>query len=179
MTIDSGLLLRSYLLGLVLASFELILALAMAMLASLSALGLTDRLTQKTDEWKEIARGNLAIGLLFFSILVSVAWVDEPVVAAVLYALHPGLSVVQLAVVFILGFLNLILATLLATGVIYLAVTLFDRMTVGIDELNELKKGNVAVGLVLSGAIFAIVFISQRAILQLIDAIGLARLVPG
>lgn len=45
-----------------------------------------------------------------------------------------------------------------------IAIKIFDSLTKGIDEEEELKKGNVAVGLVLMGVIIGISIVIAAAI---------------
>lgn len=169
--------LQQWLANIVLAGLELFLALALAVLATTSATNILDRLTRGIEEWKEIKKGNTAVGILLFAILLAVAIVAENPVTRMLASLQPGLPPIMLGALFIAGLLNLVLATLFSIFAIYIAIRLFDNITVDIDEMGELKKGNVAMALVLAGIILAIAFVAKGAILQLIDAIGLVLLI--
>jgi uncharacterized membrane protein YjfL (UPF0719 family) len=58
----------------------------------------------------------------------------------------------------------LILGILLAIGAIYLALKVLDKLTKGIEEFEELKKGNVAVALEMAGVIIAVALVIQTGI---------------
>jgi len=55
--------------------------------------------------------------------------------------------------------------------VVVLAIRLFDYMTMDIDENAELKKGNVAVALVLAALVFSIAWLMTDFIFQLVEKI--------
>ena len=48
---------------------------------------------------------------------------------------------------------QLVLGLLLAMASVYLGIRMFDKLTEGIDEMKELQKGNVAVGILLSSVV--------------------------
>ena len=48
---------------------------------------------------------------------------------------------------------------------IYLALNILDKLTKGIDEFEELKKGNVAVALEMAGVIITVAIIIQSGVL--------------
>lgn len=52
--------------------------------------------------------------------------------------------------------LELAIALLIAVFSLFLAIKAFEKLTRGIDEWAELKKGNMAVALVLSSVIISI-----------------------
>jgi len=64
------------------------------------------------------------------------------------------------------GALELFFGLVYATSAIYLGVKLFDRLTPEIDEMRELKRGNVAVAIVLVAIIIAIAGIIQTGFMD-------------
>jgi uncharacterized membrane protein YjfL (UPF0719 family) len=54
------------------------------------------------------------------------------------------------------AFLWSILAAMIFVLVIVIAMRIFNRLTPGLDEIEELKKGNVAVALVIVGFIISV-----------------------
>jgi len=69
------------------------------------------------------------------------------------------------------AFIQLILGILLAVATIYLALNILDRLTKGIDEFDELKKGNVAVALMMAGVIVATAVIIQSGVAGITSAL--------
>jgi uncharacterized membrane protein YjfL (UPF0719 family) len=68
----------------------------------------------------------------------------------------PSTNVIGLVVGLILAVVALFVSLALAMKAVTLAFGMFDKLTKGVDELAEIKRGNVAVGLLLSAVIFAI-----------------------
>ena len=62
----------------------------------------------------------------------------------------------------ILLFAQLAIAVLLGAVATYLSIVLFDRATQGIDEWEELKQGNVAVGMRGQAAVVGYADTAQR-----------------
>jgi len=56
---------------------------------------------------------------------------------------------------------QLILGIILAIAAIYLALSILDKLTKGISEFEEVKKGNIAVALEMAGVIIATAIIIQ------------------
>ncbi|HNL87274.1 MAG TPA: DUF350 domain-containing protein, partial [Methanoregulaceae archaeon] len=69
------------------------------------------------------------------------------------------------------AFIQLILGIILAIATIYLALNILDRLTKGINEFEELKKGNVAVALMMAGVIVATAVIIQSGVIGITSAL--------
>jgi len=67
--------------------------------------------------------------------------------------------------------LQLVLGIILAIASIYLALMVLDKMTKGVEEFEELKKGNVAVALEMAGVIIAVALIVQVGVLGITQAL--------
>ncbi|MEM3030228.1 MAG: DUF350 domain-containing protein [Candidatus Micrarchaeia archaeon] len=64
------------------------------------------------------------------------------------------------------GALELFFGLVYATSAIYLGIKLFDRLTPEIDELEELRKGNAAVAIVVAAIIIALAGIIQTGFMD-------------
>jgi len=69
------------------------------------------------------------------------------------------------------AFLQLVLGIVLAIGAIYLALSILDRLTKGVEEFEEIKKGNVAVALEMAGVIIATAVIVQSGVIGITTAL--------
>jgi uncharacterized membrane protein YjfL (UPF0719 family) len=69
------------------------------------------------------------------------------------------------------SFIQLILGIVLAVGAIYLALNILDKLTKGIEEFEEIKKGNVAVALEMGGVIIAVAVIIQSGVIGITAAL--------
>jgi uncharacterized membrane protein YjfL (UPF0719 family) len=69
------------------------------------------------------------------------------------------------------AFVQLILGIVLAIAAIYLALNILDKLTKGVEEFEELKKGNVAVALEMAGVIIAVAVIIQSGVIGITAAL--------
>ncbi|MBS3068913.1 DUF350 domain-containing protein [Candidatus Micrarchaeota archaeon] len=72
------------------------------------------------------------------------------------------------------GFAQLVIGLLLALLSAYVGLKMFDRITKGISEMKELKKGNVAVGILMGAVIISIANVVQHGVISLT-----ASMLPG
>jgi uncharacterized membrane protein YjfL (UPF0719 family) len=70
------------------------------------------------------------------------------------------------------AFVQLILGIVLAIAAIYLSLNILNKLTKGVDEFEEIKKGNVAVALMMGGVIIAVAVIIQSGVLGITAALG-------
>ncbi|MFH1470248.1 MAG: DUF350 domain-containing protein [Candidatus Micrarchaeota archaeon] len=75
---------------------------------------------------------------------------------------EPGL--LEMGTGIILGGAQLILGLALSMGSIYLGLKIFDRMTPGINEIDEIKKGNAAVGILMAAVVLSVANIVEKGI---------------
>jgi uncharacterized membrane protein YjfL (UPF0719 family) len=71
----------------------------------------------------------------------------------------------------VIAIVQLLLGIVLAVVAIYLALYILDRLTKGVEEFEELKKGNVAVALEMAGVIIAVAVIIQSGVIGITAAI--------
>lgn len=133
-------------------------------------------LTKNLDEWKELKKGNVAVGILVAAVVLSVAVVVESGVSSVLSALPAQSTATQLALGLLVSFINLLIGVVAAMIGIYFAITVFDQLTGHIDEFAELKKGNVAIAVLLAAVLLAVSFILKGAVSELITTLNIAGL---
>ncbi|HSB47232.1 MAG TPA: DUF350 domain-containing protein [Candidatus Bilamarchaeum sp.] len=142
---------------LVVAVARIVAALVFSAGALYSGMNLLDRLTPGVDEWKEIRKGNAALGILSAAVMVSTFLVVEPRISDLLFYIQADLPVLlTVKLVAVMG-LNYLLALLSGIALIFLTISLIDRITPDLDELAELKKGNLAVAILLSAALILII----------------------
>jgi len=111
------------------------------------------------DEEVEIKKGNAAVGLLVAALLIASATIINHALSPVFdlvslsldFGLSGGLSARSLA---LYAALHLLLAFVLCVIAISASLRLFGKLTRGKMRMGvELEKGNMAVGLVLSGVV--------------------------
>ncbi|MFY1830540.1 DUF350 domain-containing protein [Myxococcus fulvus] len=125
--------------------------------------GLSRILGSRPEE--ELRQGNVAAGLVHASSLVSLGLLVQHAVQATSdavdlvvraplfqWSMVPGLVAVAA--------LHVGLSLIVGVTVLALGILLFDRMTPGIDELAEVRKGNVAAGLILSAILLVLALLT-------------------
>ncbi len=156
--------------------FQLLVAIVFAVVALYIGFAVLSKITKGIDEEKELAKGNVAVGIIVAAVFVAIAIVVESGVkglsAGISKALSVGLFSTDGIIAIVLAILQLILGIALAVGAIYLALNILDKLTKGVEEFEELKKGNVAVALEMAGVIIAVAVIVQSGVLGITAALA-------
>jgi uncharacterized membrane protein YjfL (UPF0719 family) len=146
-----------------LAIVRLVFAIIFAVVAIYIASSVLGRLTKQFEEWDEIKKGNVAVAVYMAGIFISIATIIGPGVIGLFVRLD------LLAIIW--GFVQLIIALALAVAAQYVGLSVLDKLTKGIDEWAELKKGNVAVGLVMAAVVIAIAAVVSQGVASLLTAL--------
>jgi uncharacterized membrane protein YjfL (UPF0719 family) len=154
---------------------QLIIAIILAVVALYIGFSVLNKITKGMDEEKELAKGNVAVGIIVAAVFFAIAIVIQSGVAGVSVgvgsALASGLGSVDAYIAIGVAILQLVLGIILAIAAIYLALKVLDKMTKGVEEFEELKKGNVAVALEMAGVIIAVAIIIQAGVLGITTAL--------
>jgi len=155
---------------------QLIIAVILAVVALYIGFSVFGKITKDVDEQKELAKGNVAFGIVVASIFVAIAVVVQSGVAGISVGISKasalGFTSVDGLIAITVAIIQLILGVLLAIGAIYLALNILDKLTKGVEEFEELKKGNVAVALEMAGVIIAVALIIQSGIVGITTALA-------
>ena len=142
--------------GLGLAVIALFLSLWLAMKAVEMAISMFDKVTEDMDEWAELKKGNVAVGILMAAVIYAVGNIVSTSVTGLTGALmHPTFEFGFVLKV-VVAVVNLVVGLWIATYVIGLALKILDRMTKNIEEMKEIAKGNVAVAIMVAGVLLAV-----------------------
>ena len=154
---------------------QLVISIIFAVVALYVGFAVLGKITKGIDEEKELAKGNVAVGILVASVFVAIALVVQSGVSGLSVGINKalivgilsldGLTVVGVAII------QLILGIVLAVGAIYLALNILDKLTKGVEVFEEHKKGNVAVALEMAGVIIAVAVIIQSGVIGITAAI--------
>ncbi len=154
---------------------QLIIAIVLAVVALYIGFSVLNKITKGIDEEKELAKGNVAVGIIVAAVFFAIAIVVQSGVAGVSVgvgsALASGLGSTDAYIAIGVAILQLVLGIVLAIAAIYLALKVLDRMTKGVEEFEELKKGNVAVALEMAGVIVAVALIIQAGVIGITTAL--------
>ncbi len=149
---------------------QLVVGLVLAIASIYLGLALFGKFTKGIDEEEELKKGNVAVGILMAAIILSIANVVQSGVVGLTGALTIGFSLNAI----IAGIIQLLVGIALAVVAIYMAINVLDKITKNIDEMEELKKGNVAVAILMAGVLIAVSFVVQAGVSGIAKAIGVA-----
>jgi uncharacterized membrane protein YjfL (UPF0719 family) len=159
----------------VLGLVQLVIAILFAVIALYIGFLVLNWITKGIDEEKELAKGNVAVGILVASVFVAIALVVQSGVSGLSVGISKALTLGILTgdgiAAVVIAVLQLVLGIVLAIAAIYLALNILDRLTKGVEEFEELKKGNVAVALEMAGVIIAVAVIIQSGVIGITAAI--------
>lgn len=161
--------------GLVVGGTHLVLSFVLAIASTYGSFRIFDFLTKDINENEELNANNIAVAVVLSGMLLSAAIVVKQVLSPAMSTfetfLYDGFSVAALAQ-FIGYFLGYLAGTLLITVIaIWLAIISFLKLTRDIDEFAEIKKGNIAVALVLAISIVIMGYFLADGIKTLLDAV--------
>jgi uncharacterized membrane protein YjfL (UPF0719 family) len=148
---------------------QLIIAILLAVVALYIGYSTFSRITKGMDEQQELMKGNVAVGIIIAAVFFAIALVVQSGVAGISVGIINAIEGDWLALV--AAFIQLVLGIILAIAAIYLALNILDRLTKGVDEFAELKKGNVAVALMMAGVIVATAIIIQSGVMGITSAL--------
>jgi uncharacterized membrane protein YjfL (UPF0719 family) len=155
--------------------FQLLISIIFAVLALYIGFAVLSKITKVIDEENELKKGNAAVGILVAAVFVAIALVVQSGVSGLSVGINKAVSVGILSVDGLLAIcsalIQLILGIVLAVGAIYLALYILDKLTQGIEEFEEIKKGNVAVALMMGGVIIAVAVIIQSGVIGITAAL--------
>ena len=154
---------------------QLVIAIILAVAALYIGFSVLGKITKGIDEEKEIAKGNAAVGILVASVFIAIGIVVQSGVAGISVGISQALKVGLLSgvgiAIIVISIIQLLLGIVLAIVAIYLALNILDKLTKGIDEFAELKKGNVAVALEMAGVIITVAIIIQSGVMGITAAL--------
>lgn len=155
---------------LLLSLVQLVVAVFLSAITAYMAFYLFQWFTRRMDEWAELRRGNPAIGLVLGSIVVAVAIVLRPALSVDTAAWDVGGDLFFR--VLLAEALQLAVGLVLAIVTLTLALYLFAALTRGIDEIEELQKGNLAIAGLLAGVVLGISLLVSQAVAQILGLIS-------
>jgi uncharacterized membrane protein YjfL (UPF0719 family) len=159
----------------VIGLIQLIIAIIFAVVALYIGFSTLGKITKNMDEEKELAKGNAAVGIIVAAVFVAIGLVVQSGVSGLSVGIGKAAAVGLLSLDGLLAIgaacIQLILGIILAIAAIYLALNILNKLTKGIDEFDEIKKGNVAVALEMAGVIIAVAVIIQSGVLGITAAL--------
>ncbi|MCB0164590.1 MAG: DUF350 domain-containing protein [Anaerolineae bacterium] len=142
---------------------NIIIAVILGVVASYIGVWLFTKSTRHLDDWGEVRRGNVGMGIVMGSIIVGIALILKPAVDLPLTSemANPFLILVgEMA--------GIVLGLFLAMSAIVFSLGVFDRLVGDIDELSELQRGNTAVAVIMAAVVLAVSYLISGAVASII-----------
>lgn len=134
------------------------------------------RLLQQPEGDKALAEGNAALGVMQASCLVSLGLLVQPAVQASFDAmdlLYRGQTIAPGMFPRFLVYAVLHAGSALVVGatVIAIGIKIFSRLTREVDELEEIRKGNVAPALALGAVVVVMALLAAPGLRTILDGL--------
>ena len=155
--VDFVMMIEDIIIQIALDTARVLVAIILSAGALYSGMNMLDRITPDLDEWKEIKKGNLALGILFAAVMISLVLLIEPRIIDFVSNIRIDVAPITAAKLLIVTLFNYIIGLLSGIFVIYLTLHIIDRITPDLDEMKEMKKGNIAVALIYSVALILVI----------------------
>lgn len=149
---------------------QLVVAVILSAIAAYLAFYLFQWFTRGLDEGAALQAGNPAVGIVLGAIVVAVAIVLRPALVVNSAAWDVGHE--PFLRVLLAEALQLAVGLVLSVGTLILALYLFTGLTRGIDEIEELKKGNLAIAGLLAGVVLGVGLMVSQAVAQIMGLIS-------
>ncbi|MBU8896183.1 DUF350 domain-containing protein [Corallococcus sp. H22C18031201] len=129
-----------------------------------------------THPVEELRQRNVASGLVHGTSLVSLGLLVQHAVQATLDAVDltvrsPSFQPLEVAKLLGLALAHVGLSLGVGVAVLAVGVLLFDRMTPGIDELSEVRQGNVAAALILCAILLVLALLTAPGLQATLDGL--------
>ncbi len=139
--------------------FSFLLTCIIAVASVFLSMKFFDKLTVGIEEWKEIKKGNSAVALVLISVVYSVASIMKQTIlgaSTLFFNAFSSASLLQVFLALMLGLAQILIGIIISIVAIWLTIFILDSFTTDLDEYKELKKGNMAVAIMVSGVLIVV-----------------------
>jgi uncharacterized membrane protein YjfL (UPF0719 family) len=149
---------------------QLAVAVVLSAIAAYLAFYLFQWFTRDLDEWEELRQGNAAVGIVLGAIVVAVAIVLRPALAVPTATWDVGAHLFSR--VLAAEGLQVAVGLVLAVITLGLALYLFAGLTRGIDEIAELRNGNLAIAGLLAGVVLGVGLMVSQGVAEVVHLVS-------
>ncbi|GBC73037.1 hypothetical protein HRbin04_00433 [archaeon HR04] len=127
------------------------------------------KLTRNIDEVAELKRGNAAVGVTLAAVAVVIGLVTLDAIPIITTEFLSG----RIASAIMLAVIQLVTNILIAVFTQFVVIGIFNELTrrKGLNQFEEVKNGNIAIGIGLAGIILMVGIILQNASGMVTDAV--------
>lgn len=159
-----------------LSSYEIILSIAFGLLTIYLVNKMLNWTLLKSNSGNALGSGNIAMGIFAGTLVVCILMFVQPSILASINTLQTmitGRETIDLNVVFIsFGFFLFFyfITTVISLCVLFLAIWLYLKATINIDEIDEIKNNNIAVSIMLSLVVLGMTLFIQPSLNRFISS---------
>jgi uncharacterized membrane protein YjfL (UPF0719 family) len=155
---------------------QIFLSLVLGILFVYWASKVFQRVTRGINETEELKNNNVAVAILNSAIVLAIIIVVRNSIETAITIFsnllrNPEAVLITYLKTALLMLGHIVLAGIIAFGLIYIALHIFIWLTKDLEELKEIKENNIAVGIFLSVIIVAIALLLEPGIRTILDAL--------
>lgn len=155
---------------------EIIISLLLGVLFIYAVFKVFSALTRGIDELQELKRKNTAVGILISAMFISVTFIIKSAMDPALMVFtntlrNPDAGISNYIQTAGIMFSHFIVSGILGFAAIFLALQVFIWLSRDLDEIEELKNNNIAVGVLMAAVVFCVALLIQPGIKTLLDAL--------
>ncbi len=162
---------QEMLIGILILLIQSALAMVFSVWTLYSTMKVLDRMTAGIEEWEEIKKGNIAVGLFYAVVLLSTMILVWPRISDLTQSINFFAPLNRLVITVGFSLLNYFVSVILSISLFYISINLIDRLTASMHDMEQLKKGNVAVALLMSVMLIGMVFLIRFPFEHIFDII--------
>ncbi|MFN3910028.1 MAG: DUF350 domain-containing protein [Candidatus Anstonellaceae archaeon] len=151
--------LENFIVAFLLYIIKLLLAISLSIFTIYWSLQIFNKSTKKIDELEEIKKGNTAVAVLLLAVVLSIGSIVQGGIENITLLVNPKLPIEQLVVASFIALIQLLVSLVVAIIAIKTALWVMGKISKGLDYEVQLKKGNVAIALLMGGILFTISFV--------------------
>jgi uncharacterized membrane protein YjfL (UPF0719 family) len=148
---------------------HLVVAILLAAIVAYLSFFLFQTFTRDIDEGAELRQGNPAIGLVLGAAVIAVAIILRPTLSVNTSLWDVGQDVYIRTL--LAQAVQIAIGLVLSAIALAVSVYLFAGLTRGIDEVAELKRGNVAIAGLLAGVLIGVALMVSQAVSQIVSLV--------
>ena len=154
---------------------KLAFSLVVGILGITTAARMFKRINGLTDLNEAIKENNIAVGIALSAAVVSIGILIQPAIYGTFSALqllsYSAEQWLDIAWVVIYAFIHVAAALLLGAAVISIGTRVAIRLTPDIDEIEEIRSGNVACAVLLAAIMVTLALLAQQGLQMVVDGL--------
>ncbi|NUN09384.1 MAG: DUF350 domain-containing protein [Ignavibacteriaceae bacterium] len=154
---------------------EILLALTIGVFLIYLGFQLLSRVVKDLEVLESLKSHNISVSIVIGTIIISIIFIvrgaiDPAVTVFTMIFKNPKAEISVFLTGFLIIILQILLSALIAFAGIFIAMKFFMWLTKDLQEIEEIRKNNIAVGIVLAVVIFSIALILEPGIKTLLQS---------